>query len=98
VVAALRIGFRRLSPEGQQILVAAAVLGDRVTERELSRVTGCEPAALQQALDELEWQRWLEADTRGYGFVARLARQVISRDMVTPGQRARLLERIGPRS
>ena len=52
-------------------------------------------AALQNALDELEWQRWLEVSGRGYGFVADLARQVVARDMLTPGQHARLRARAG---
>jgi len=95
VIAAVRIGFRRLSQNAQQTLAAAAVLQDRVTESLLARATGLDAAALQAALDGLEWQRWLEADGQGYGFVARLARQVIARDMLTPGQRARIRERAG---
>ena len=42
------------------------------------------------ALDELEWQRWLTAEPRGYTFVARIVRDVVDRDMVTPGQRQRI--------
>lgn len=95
VIAAVRIGFRRLSQPAQQALLAAAVLGDRVTEPLLNRATGLEPAALHAALDELEWQRWLQADAQGYGFVARLTRQVIARDMLTAGQRKRIQERAG---
>ena len=95
VIAALRIGFRRLSQSAQQVLAAAAVLEDRVTEAVLLRATGLDTKALQDALDELEWQRWLEVAGQGYGFVARLARQVIARDMLTPGQRARFLSRTG---
>jgi hypothetical protein len=44
------------------------------------------------ALDELEWQHWLESEPRGYGFVARIVRQVVERDMLTAGQRRRILE------
>ena len=95
VVAAVRIGFRRLSPEAQQVLAAAAVMGDRNTEAALGRASGLEPSQVAAALDELEWQRWLEADARGYALVARLAGQVVARDMVTPGQRARLRARAG---
>jgi len=95
VIAAVRIGFRRLSQNAQQALAAAAVLPARVTESLLARATGLEASALQAALDELEWQRWLEVDGQGYGFVARLARQVVARDMLTPGQRARYRERAG---
>jgi len=46
-------------------------------------------------LDELEWQGWLAAEPRGYVFVARIVRDVIDRDMVTPGQRQRILELAG---
>jgi DNA-binding SARP family transcriptional activator len=95
VIAALRIGFRRLSQNAQQVLAAAAVLDDPVTEAVLARSTGLETAVLHEALDELEWQRWLELAGQGYGFVARLARQVIARDMLTPGQRARFQSRAG---
>jgi DNA-binding SARP family transcriptional activator len=95
VVAAIRIGFRRLSAEAQLVLAAAAVLEDRNTEAALAGATGLEAARTAAALDELEWQRWLEADARGYAFVARVAGVVIARDMVTPGQRHRLRTRAG---
>ena len=95
VVAAMRIGFRRLTPEAQQVLAAAAVLEPPVSEERLARVTGLSVGTVPSALGELEWQGWLEADGRGYGFVANLARLVIARDMITPGQRARLLARDG---
>jgi predicted ATPase len=91
ISAALRIGYRRLSPDAQQVLAAAAVLGGRVSEPILARVTQLAPTRVQAALDELEWQRWLEADGSGYGFVANIAARVIERDMVTKGQRARIL-------
>ncbi len=47
---------------------------------------------LEGALEELEWERWLVAEPRGYSLVARIVREVILRDMVTPGKRARILE------
>ena len=93
MVAALRIGFRRLSKDAQAVLAAAAVTADRNTEALLGRASGLEPAKVAAALDGLEWQRWLEADARGYAFVARLAGQVVARDMVTPGQRDRFRAR-----
>ena len=49
---------------------------------------------MDEALDELEWQRWLVAEGRGYSFVARLVRRVLAQDLLTPGQRRRLLARI----
>jgi predicted ATPase len=92
VVAAIRIGFRRLSKDAQTALAAAAVLGDRAEPIRLAAATGLAPDALATALDEAEWQRWLTADGRGYAFVAGVARDVVARDMVTAGQRRRFLE------
>jgi hypothetical protein len=47
------------------------------------------------ALDELEWGRWLEADPRGWRFAARIVRDVVAQDLVTPGQRLRFREAAG---
>ena len=90
VVGAIRVGFRRLTADAQRVLAAAAVHGGRVPAGVLGRMTGLGAEPLAAALDELEWQRWLVADPRGYDFVARIVRVVIERDMVTPGQRERL--------
>jgi len=90
LVAAIRIGFRRLSSDAQTALAAASVLGERVDVETLERATGTSADALLDALDELEWQRWLAAEPRGYAFVARVVRKVIARDMLTPGQRRRI--------
>jgi len=92
VVAAVRINFRRLSPNAQRVLVVAAVLGGRVSATRLERVSGVTGDALASALDELEWQRWLVAERRGYAFVARIVQQVVDRDMVTLGQRQRIVD------
>jgi len=95
IVAAVRVNFRRLSGEAQHVLVAAAVLGDRVRAETLGRVAGVAGDALAAALDELEWQRWLAADPRGYAFVARIVRDVIGRDMVVEGERQRIRDAAG---
>jgi DNA-binding SARP family transcriptional activator len=92
VVAAIRIGFRRLSPAAQRVLAAAAVLGDLVPAATLGRAVGLGADETALALDELEWHRWLVSEPRGYSFVARIVRRVVERDMVTPGQRQRLLD------
>jgi DNA-binding SARP family transcriptional activator len=92
VVAAIRIGYRRLSTGAQRVLAAASILGDRVPAARLIRALDVPAAAVHEALDELEWHRWLVSEPRGYGFVARIVRQVIERDMLTPGQRRRLGE------
>lgn len=95
VVAAIRVGFRRLGRSAQQVLAAASVLDDRVTPELLARAVELPLDEVTSALDELEWHRWLLSEPRGYGFVARIVRQIIARDMLTPGQRRRILERVG---
>jgi hypothetical protein len=95
VVAAIRIAVRRLSPAAQRALVAAAALGDLASPPVLERALGMDSEELGRALDELEWHRWLVAEPRGYSFVARIVRQVVERDMLTPGQRRRVLEAAG---
>ncbi len=90
VVGAIRVGFRRLTPNAQQALGAAAALGERVPVEQLERATGLSRAHLLSALDELEWQRWLVAEPRGYAFLARIVREVVVRDMLTEGQRQRI--------
>ena len=92
VVAAIRIQFRRLSADAQRVLTVAAVLDGRIPADRLGRGAGLESDRVAAALDELEWHRWLAAEPRGYAFVARIVREVIERDMVTPGQRQRILE------
>jgi len=92
VVGAIRVNYRRLSNDGQAVLAAAAVLGGRVRAEALRRATGLGPDAVQVALDELEWQRWLTAEGRGYAFVARIVREVVERDLVIKGQRQRIRE------
>ena len=96
VVVAIRIGFRRLSPAAQRVLAAASVQGDLIPAQALGRAVGLGPDETALALDELEWHRWLVSEPRGYSFVARIVRRVVERDMVTPGQRQRLLDAARP--
>jgi hypothetical protein len=77
-------------------LIAGAVLGERVVPRDLELASGLAGDDLAAALDELEWERWLVADPRGYSFVAKIVLEVISQDMVTPGQRLRITDAIAP--
>jgi DNA-binding SARP family transcriptional activator len=95
VVAAIRVGFRRLSPGGRQVLATASILDPRVTPAEIARGADLPLEEVTSALDELEWNRWMVNEPRGYGFAARVVRQVVARDMLTPGQRRRILERLG---
>lgn len=95
ITAAVRVNFHRLSSAAQRVLLAAAVLDGRVPATLLERASGVDGDALAAALDELEWRRWLAAEPRGYGFVARIVRDVVERDMVVAGQRRRILEAAG---
>jgi hypothetical protein len=95
VLAAIRVGFRRLSPIAQRVLSAASVLGDRVSLELLARALDVQSNQVAAALDELEWHRWLVYDPRGYTFVARVVQKVVARDMLTPGQRQRVLQAAG---
>ena len=90
VISAVRVGFHRLGADARVVLCAAAVIGRRVTADGLAAATGLAPAAVASALDELEWNRWMAAEARGYDFVARIVRRIVARDMVTPGQRRRI--------
>ncbi|HEY3434493.1 MAG TPA: hypothetical protein VGK41_02465, partial [Solirubrobacterales bacterium] len=94
LIAAIRVGFRALTREAQSALAAAAVLGERVSATRIGRGAGlADPAS---ALDELEWTRWLVAEPRGYAFIARIVREVVVRDLVTAGQRQRIIDAAGP--
>lgn len=94
LVAAIRVGFRRLEADAQEVLKAGSLLGARFTAEQVARGLDVDRGRLHAALDELEWRRWLVTEPRGYGFVARLHRDVIERDMMTAGQRRRLRERL----
>jgi len=93
IIASIRVGFRCLTKPAQQVLIAAAILGERVAAKRIACATELEGEALHAALDELEWCGWLVAESRGYIFVARIVRDVIARDMVTQGERQRILAR-----
>jgi DNA-binding GntR family transcriptional regulator len=73
----------------QQVLAAVAALGDRVPAVDLARATQLEPAAVDQALDVLEWERWLLADARGYVVAAPIVRGILLQEMISPGQARR---------
>jgi predicted ATPase len=95
VVGAIRVGYRRLSPPAQRVLQAVAVLDGPVAAERVERATGLAATVVADALDELEWSRWLLADGRGHAFAARIVREVVKRDLVLPGQRQRLVEAAG---
>jgi DNA-binding SARP family transcriptional activator len=95
IIAAVRVGFRGLSHGAQQVLAAMAVLPERAPEDLLERATGLPAAEVRGSLDELEWQRWVTAECRGYTFVARIVKDIVKRDMLTAGQRRRIEEAVG---
>lgn len=90
VVGAIRVRFRAVSQTAQQVLRVLAVAGDRLSTAQILGAAGGEAAAVHEALDELEWDRLVQSDRRGYAFVARIVRQVILDDLTTAGQRRRI--------
>jgi len=81
--------FRDLPQPAQQVLGAAAALAERLGADRLARATALPQGVVDEALDRLEWDRWLVADGRGYVFVAPIERAVLLQEMVTPGQARR---------
>ena len=94
IIAAIRVQFSCLSEQAAAALRAAAVLGgggaERLTAARIGRGARLDGRALDAALDELEWGRWLVVDPQGYSFVARIVREVVDRDLVTEGERQRI--------
>lgn len=84
--------FRQITPAAQQVLGAAAALAERTGVADLTRATRLDPDAVEQALDLLEWERWLVADSRGYVLAAPIIRHILLQEMVTPGQARRYRE------
>ena len=89
VVGAVCLRFRALPLSAQQVLGAAAALGGRGDVERLARATALERGAVAQALDLLEWDRWLAADAHGYVFTAPIERDIVLQEMLTPGQARR---------
>jgi len=73
-------------------LGAAAALGERVDAGQLAKAARLDRAAVEPALDLLEWERWLAADARGYVFTAPIVRRILLAEMITPGQAKRYRE------
>ena len=86
VIGAICLQFNRLPAIEQDVLAAAASLGERVSAAKLVRATGLEPTSVSRALDRLEWDRWLTAEPRGYAFAAPIAQAVLLQEMVTRGR------------
>src|SRR5437879_4464761 len=92
VVGVVCLRFRQLPAAAQQLLGAAAALGERVDVGQLATATRLERTAVEPALDLLEWERWLAADARGYVFTAPIVRSILLQEMFTPGQAKRYRE------
>lgn len=97
VAAALRLRFRGLTDDARAMLTAVAVVGGGALVGRLARAAAVPVERAERALDELEWQRWLVGDAHGYAFVTKLAGEIVLADMVTAGQKHRMLERAGGR-
>jgi AAA ATPase domain len=85
-IGAVCARFQQLAPPEQEVLGAGAALAERLTAATLEKATGRDRRAVEQALDRLEWDRWLTADARGYAFAAPIVRAILRQEMLTPGQ------------
>ncbi len=95
VHSAIRLAVGRLPAPHRQVLLAAAHLPEPVAVGTLSQVVDlADPAELHAILDQLEWERWLIADGRGYSFASTPVRTVVSRDVLTPADRQVLADRM----
>src|SRR5438105_15011529 len=92
VVGVVCLRFRQLPDAARQLLGVAAALGDRVDAGQLAKAIRLDRAAVEPALDLLEWERWLAADARGYVFTAPIVRSILLAEMITPGQATRYRE------
>jgi DNA-binding SARP family transcriptional activator len=93
VVGAVCLRYRQVAEPAQTVLAAAAALGERFNADELARATEIARSDVEQALDRLEWERWVAVDARGYAFAAPIERAILLQEMVTPGQVRRYRER-----
>src|SRR5438874_8602710 len=96
VIGAVCLRFRGLPLAAQHVLGAAAALGGRGDVARLARATGLERGPVAQALDVLEWERWLSADPQGYLFAAPIERDIVLQEMLTPGQARRYRDQSVP--
>jgi DNA-binding SARP family transcriptional activator len=86
VIGAVCLQFRQLPASAQLVLGAAAALGERLEAPALVRATELARGEVDQALDRLEWDRWLATDARGYAFAAPIVRAILLQEMLSPGQ------------
>jgi DNA-binding SARP family transcriptional activator len=93
LTAALRVNFQRLPAAVARVLATLAVLGERVPAERLALAADLPPDDFWDALEELEWRRWIVAEPRGYAFTARVAAQIVLRDLTTSAQRRRIRAR-----
>jgi predicted ATPase len=89
VIGTICLRFRNLPASAQQVLGAAAAFDKRIEPAALSAATGLDSTAVIEALDLLEWERWVAADARGYALSAPIVRAILLQEMITPGQARR---------
>jgi DNA-binding CsgD family transcriptional regulator len=78
-----------LSPEGQQVLRAAAVAGRTVEDELLREVSGLPLPAFEEAVREIVSRGLLRVHGRGYAFRHALLQEAVYHDLL-PGERTRL--------
>lgn len=93
VAAALTLRAAALSEPERHALLAAAVLGTRVDEALVARITGAEPADIERHLGRLEAAGFLVHDGERYRFGADVVRVYLETSLLSGGQRRALHDR-----
>ncbi|HKV70663.1 MAG TPA: AAA family ATPase [Gemmatimonadales bacterium] len=91
---AINVGFGRLTADAKTALRVLAVLGDPCTAERLAQGSDLPQTRLDQTLDDLEWQRWVVADARGYAYLARAIRDAVREKLVPKGEAQRIQARM----
>ncbi len=89
--AAIRVGAGRLPRAARLTLAAASIMGNRADPARIAAGTGLEIEDVRESLDLLERECWMEYDPDGYSVRARIVARVVGEDLVTAGQRRRIM-------
>lgn len=82
-----------LTEESRRVLAVASILGPALDLEIIGRLTGIEPAVIEDLLPPMEHQGLLAFDGQRYAFAAPLIAEVVRGEFVTGGQRATIRHR-----
>ena len=81
--------------DAKAVLKTLSVVDGPCDVGRLARGSELPTSRVHKALDELEWQRWVVGDARGYAFLARAIRDIVrDKTMQVPLEVERIRERM----